>query len=319
MPFLESLVTNIYRRRRESYHKNNGKITFLHQSQDKARDILASPDWLLMDYDATVIDNSALQTVLAVSAKAKPISWYVKTGLAYLRGGKNKVINSFRDQKTDSPKSLKQLIDTFQLGGKEQESVCWESFCKKYLVKIRDAFTGNPTSYRPLAKRLNWTPKRATHLMYPGAISFTRGLLETNEELKVGVITRNIKPIVRAGYQALGLENNITAEFYLTNNKANKVDQLDLKRGQKVVYLWDSNEDTVAVRRARELVGQENVLSVQVVANETEIDPRYADIVIFKNYTPINNFVAAARQQSLPQTDYETQAAPEETRRYATK
>ncbi len=300
MPLLESIVTGIYRNLQQRYHKNNGRMTYLHGSQDKVKRILQRPDWLLMDYDATVIDNSALQSVYATLKETKPVKWLAKTAYAYIKGGFNKV----REEKTkQNLSSLTSTIQTFMLGGKEQESDRWDAFCIRYLVhKARDIITGNPTNYTKIAKNLNWTIKRATHLMYPGAITFTGKLKEANPNLKVGLITRNIEPIVYPGIEALGLENNLENEFYLTDNKSDKIDQIDLQRGQTLVYLWDSKEDTAAVKKTRQKLGQENVLSIQVVANETEIDTKYADVVIFKNYCPLIRLMAQAASQAQTAT-----------------
>ena len=82
---LDKLVTLAFKRKRDRYEKNDQ--LFVQCDEEKVSHILNNPDWAFMDYDDTLADAPALQTVLSLAANLKTWPWYVGTAFEFVDKG----------------------------------------------------------------------------------------------------------------------------------------------------------------------------------------------------------------------------------------
>jgi hypothetical protein len=284
------LVTGFYAAKRKRYEGNTELAFKSRDLMQNYMNVMSHPDWLLMNYDDTLMDVPALQTVLSLMLRPSTWPWYFATADAFQEKGLKQLEAS--KQESDSL-TLRQKWNLFKLGGKQAQSDRWERFCLDFLVETHD---GEPVRrsdgslvYTGLARECLWSSERAGKLLYPGAKEFVARLLRKNPGLNVGIISRDIEPIVRAGYEALGIPfYNIRRADYLISDKLGVIDNYDIRTNQHVVFIWDSAEDIPLIGAMHEMTGsRSNILSVQVVDNPEEVYKDHADAAILKNYGPL--------------------------------
>lgn len=252
---IEALVTNYYLHKKKGYSKNHEMVV----KNEEKLGILREADYVFMDYDDTLADAPALQTILSLLDNKEVLKWLPETAWRFLQQGK------------------------------AAQSEQWEKIARKLFIKDEDV-KWKPT-YTELADKIAWSRGKTEKMIYSGAPEFFEGLRDYNPDLKYFHITRDIEPIVGSAYGVLGIPQENLEAYYLVDDKSKVINSLDLEKG-KAVYLWDSGEDIFAMKKLKEKLGEENVLSIQVVESENDIT-RYADVAIFKNYNPLLRFLKA--------------------------